>query len=154
MYGHFSSNQKDPSALLNNLPKYRLFIKIISHIGLKLQSTQNCKLCMATIAQIHLTVNVSNFTPATRPNWSSFAGKKCTFNSWFSASSCTRSVSILLCLLARQSLPMCIGPSVDWRAFSTRRISAVSNSFSAAIADYYRLKRALMRGFFSALSFK
>ena len=54
-----------------------------------------------------------------------------TFKSCFSALSWTRSVSILLCLLPRQSLAICMGSSVDWRAFSKRRISVISRLISS-----------------------
>ena len=53
-----------------------------------------------------------------------------TLSRLFSASSWTRSVSTLRCLLDRQSLAMCRGFSVDWMANSRRRISVCSKSFS------------------------
>lgn len=73
--------------------------------------------------------------------WQDKAGAKTgcadrTLSRAFSASSCTRSESILRWRLARQSLPMCSGPSVDWRAFSIRLISSVNNSFSPEIEKF------------------
>ena len=86
-----------------------------------------------------LNLNLTSLPPllALHNLWIACAVWALTLSSWFSALSWTRSVSILRCLFDKQSLAMWVGTSRAWMAFSTRRISVTSNSFSAENFNFF-----------------